>query len=87
MEATLLEQARREMRGAPAVALSIAQEHAERFPRGQLAAERTLIQIEALHRLGRDTEATKLARPLLAGASRSLYEERVRKLLGDAALP
>ena len=81
-EAALLEQARREMRQAPEVALSIAAEHAARFPRAQLASERTLIQIEALHRLGRDTEARGLASRLLAGSSAGLYAERVHQLLG-----
>ena len=52
----------------------------------KLAAERTLIQIEALHRLGREREAGQLARGLLAGASGGLYAERVRKLLGEGAL-
>jgi hypothetical protein len=85
LEAALLEQARREMRGAPSAALSIAAEHARRFPRGQLSAERTLIQIEALHRLERDAEARKLARGLTAGSASGLYAERVRQLLGDNA--
>jgi hypothetical protein len=82
-EATLLEQARRQMRAAPAVALSFAAEHAKRFPRGQLASERTLIQIEALHRLSRDREARSLGRGLLDGAGAGLYRERVHQLLGE----
>lgn len=82
-EAALLEQARRQMRAAPAVALSIAAEHAARFPRAQLTSERTLIQIEALHRLGRDVEARPLARGLLSGAASGLYAERVHQLLGE----
>ncbi len=82
-EAALLEPARRQMRVAPAAALSLAAEHATRFPRGQLASERTLIQIEALHRLGRDAEARSLARGLLGGASVGLYAERVHQLLGE----
>jgi hypothetical protein len=86
-EAVLLEQARGEMRAAPAVALSIAAEHAQRFPRGQLASERALIQIEALHRLGRDTEARALAGGLLAGATSGLYAERVHQLLGENVGP
>jgi hypothetical protein len=86
-ETLLLEQARREMRGAPAVALSIAAEHAQRFPRGQLASERALIQIEALHRLGRDAEAGVLARGLLGGAGSGLYAERVHQLLGKSVEP
>ena len=86
-EAALLEPARRQMRVAPERALSLAAEHATRFPRGQLASERTLIQIEALHRLGRDTEARGLARSLLGGASAGLYAERVHRLLGQSLEP
>jgi len=82
-EAALLERARRDVRAAPAVALSFAAEHAKRFPRGQLASERTLIQIEALHRLNRDREARSLGRALLVGASAGLYSERVHQLLGE----
>jgi hypothetical protein len=84
-ESALLEQARRETRRAPAVALQFADEHAARFPRGQLASERTLLQVEALHRLGRDAEARLLAGPLLQGASGALYRERARQLLGEGA--
>ena len=86
-EAALLEQARREMRNAPAVALAIAAEHAQRFPHGQLGAERTLIQIEALHRLNRDAEARSLARGLLSGSGSGLYAERVHQLLGAGVEP
>jgi hypothetical protein len=82
-EAALLEQARRQMRAAPAAALAVAAEHAQRFPRGQLTSERTLIQIEALHRLNRDSEARALGRSLLGAASSGLYAERVHQLLGE----
>jgi hypothetical protein len=85
-ESLLLEQARGEMRSAPATALRLATEHGQRFPRGQLGSERTLIQIEALHRLGRDGEARSLARGMLAGGSTGLYAERIRQLLGEDAL-
>jgi hypothetical protein len=86
-EAALLEQARRQMRAAPSVALSIAAEHATRFPRGQLTSERALIQIEALHRLNRDVEARRLARGLLSSAASGLYAERVHQLLGENLRP
>jgi hypothetical protein len=86
-ESLLLEQARRELGRAPALALQIAAEHAQRFPRGQLGSERTLIQIEALHRSGRDGEARALARRALGGASGGWYAERVRQLLGDSTSP
>jgi hypothetical protein len=82
-EAALLEQARREMRRDAGMALSITDEHRARFPKGQLTSERLLIQIEALHRLHRDTEARALANRLLDGPSGGLYTERVRALLGD----
>ena len=75
------------MRAAPSIALSIAAEHAARFPRAQLTSERTLIQIEALHRLNRDTEARRLARGLLSGAASGLYAERVHQLLGENLEP
>jgi hypothetical protein len=82
-ESTLLEQARREMRRAPAVALQIAGEHSQRFPHGQLTAERTLIEVEALHRLGRKDQARARAQSLLRGAAGTLYAERVERLLGE----
>jgi hypothetical protein len=85
-EAQLLEQARREMRTAPDVALQIAAEHAQRFPRAQLASERALIQIEALHRLGRDAEARALAQRI-SGSAGGLYAERIKRLLGENAVP
>jgi predicted component of type VI protein secretion system len=86
-EATLLEQARREMRRDANMALAIADEHRARFPKGQLGSERTLIQIEALHRLHRDDEARTLAKRLLGGANAGLYAERVRRFLGESAAP
>ncbi|HXK16702.1 MAG TPA: hypothetical protein VNG33_02775, partial [Polyangiaceae bacterium] len=82
-----LEQARGQMRAAPATALSLAAEHAQRFPHGQLASERALIQIEALHRLGRNAQARALAHGLLLGASAGLYAERVHQLLGENVEP
>jgi hypothetical protein len=86
-EAALLEQARRQMRAAPAVALAVAAEHAQRFPRGQLTSERALIQIEALHRLNRDAEARALGRRLVGAAGSGLYAERVHQLLGENLEP
>jgi hypothetical protein len=85
-ESTLLEQARREVRRAPAIALQIVGEHAQRFPRGQLASERTLIEVEALLRLGHREQAQVRARALLRGASGNLYAERVRQLLGEGSV-
>ncbi|HEY3256485.1 MAG TPA: hypothetical protein VGJ91_21145 [Polyangiaceae bacterium] len=82
IESALLERARSALRGAPSEALALVREHAERFPRGQLAAERALIEIDALQRLGRDQEARSLAQAWLARTHDDLYVERVRQLLG-----
>ncbi len=56
-EATLLEKARALVVSDPNKALALTREHARRFPRGVLAQEREVIGIEALRRLGRQTEA------------------------------
>jgi hypothetical protein len=82
-ESELLERARSALRRSPVEALRLAGEHAERFPHAQLGSERMLIQIEALHRLGRDSEAQSIAQALLARSPDDLYVERVRKLLGE----
>lgn len=81
-ESALLERARSALRRAPSEALALAREHAERFPRGQLGAERALIEIDALYRLGRDQEAQNLAQAWLARNHDDLHVERVRQLLG-----
>jgi hypothetical protein len=82
-ESDLLERARRALRSSALEALRLANEHAERFPHAQLGSERALIQIDALHRLGRDAEAQSLAQALLAGSPDGLYVERVHQLLGE----
>jgi hypothetical protein len=82
-ESELLERARSALRRSPLEALRLANEHAERFPHAQLGSERALIQIDALHRLGREAEAQSIAQALLAGSPDGLYVERVRKLLGE----
>ncbi len=82
-ESELLERARSALRRSPLDALRLAGEHAARFPRAQLSSERMLIQIDALHRLGRDSEAQSIAQALLAKGPDDLYAERVRKLLSE----
>jgi type IV secretory pathway VirB10-like protein len=80
-ESALLEGARRAVAAAPEVALSRVREHARRFPRGQLASERALLEIDALYRLGRRAEARSLAEQRLAQGGDDLYTARVRRLL------
>lgn len=89
-ESALLERARRALSSAPEAALVLLREHAERFPRGQLAAERHLIEVDALYRVGRTSEAVTLAHQLLATSGSGLYSQRVERLLqkmGDGGTP
>jgi hypothetical protein len=80
-ESALLESARRALSGSPERALARTREHARRFPGGQLAAERALLEIDALYRLGRRAEARSLAERRLAQGGDDLYTARVRRLL------
>lgn len=76
-ETFLLEAARSDLARNPKSALATAQEHQIQFPNGQLSSQRTLIQIEALLRLGRDSSALSLARTVRS----PLYRERAVSLL------
>jgi hypothetical protein len=80
-ESALLEQARRALGSAPSAALSSVREHARRFPNGQLAAERSLIEVDALYRMGHGAEARALAERLLSQGGGDLYVGRVQRLL------
>jgi hypothetical protein len=76
-EAKLLNQAHAAMAADPQRALAIAGEHAKRYPRGQLAAERELILVQALVKLGRVREAEARGRALRKNTPSSIYGERL----------
>lgn len=80
-EARKLEDARRALAGNPARALELLSEHAREFPSGKLSAERELLAIDALSRLGRKSEARARAEAMLARSRGGLYEERLKKML------
>jgi hypothetical protein len=80
-ESLLLERARSSLASAPAQSLALVQDHARRFPRGQLASERSLVELDALRRLGRTTEARALGQRLLAAGGDDLYRARIEGLL------
>lgn len=84
-EAKLLELARTQLAQDPARALEFVQRHLQLHPNGQLSAERELIAVEALLRLGRRPEAEQRAAPRLQQAPLSLYARRLRKLLSEGA--
>jgi len=80
-EAKLLNEAHAVMASDPDRALAIAGEHAKRYPRGQLAAERELIRVQALVKLGRTAEAEARARALRKSTPSSIYGERLDTIL------
>jgi hypothetical protein len=76
-ETVLLEAARSDLARNPKSAFATAQEHQVSFPNGQLASQRTLIQVEALLRLGQDQQAVALTRSLQS----PLFHARAEDLL------
>lgn len=68
--------------GSPALALTRLDEHAVRYPKSQLGAERNVVKMRALLLLGRRAEATAIGAQLLSSKSATLYHDRVRILLG-----
>ena len=80
-EAKLLNQAHAAMATDPRAAYGFASEHAKRYPRGQLAAERELILVQALVKLGRAHEAEARGRALRKSAPSSIYGERLDTIL------
>jgi TolA-binding protein len=80
-EAKLLIQALAAVATDPRKAHAIASDHAKRYPRGQLAAERELILVQALVKLGRGREAEARGRALRKSAPSSIYGERLDAIL------
>jgi hypothetical protein len=81
LEVRWLDQARALLAVDPATALARADGHAQRFKGGALAAERELIAIDAMQRLGRVSAARKRADVLLTGQPGSLYRGRLQRVL------
>jgi hypothetical protein len=80
-EAHLLNEAHQALASNPKQALALAQDHARRYPHGQLGAERDLIEIQALVKLSRWREAEARGRALRRAAPNSIYEERLDEIL------
>jgi hypothetical protein len=83
-EVSLLESAQDALASDPESALSLAERHAGRFPRGALAQEREVIAIEALIRLGRVDAARARAERFYRAFPRSAHRTRIENLLGVA---
>lgn len=81
LEVRWLDRARALLASDPAAALAHADAYAQRFPGGALSAERELIAIDALQRMGRAREARARADVFAQRHPGSLYRERLQRLL------
>lgn len=78
-EVRLLREAQRSLKGGqPGAALTVLAEHERRFPKGQLALERSAVRIAALCALGRTAEAKQRGAAFLARHGGSAIAEQVR---------
>jgi hypothetical protein len=80
-EIALVDAARGDLGAAPARALVALDAHRREFPRGQLAAEREFLAVEALRRMNRIGEARARATDLEARYPSSSYASRAARLL------
>jgi hypothetical protein len=83
-EEALLEQARQELATSPAQALKLLHQHQQRFPHGELTAERLFLSIDAHVRLGDKAGAERQAKTLTGLFPNSAYARRVPSLLGSS---
>jgi hypothetical protein len=84
-ESALVGRARRDLRANPSATLSAVDEHATRFPRGELAPEREYLRISALRRLDRVDDARRFARTYVAMFPSSPHAAAVRAFLAESA--
>jgi hypothetical protein len=82
-EGALLLQARRAMASDPARALALTDEHARRFPSGDLGPEREVLAIEALCALKRRSEARARLDVFRRQFPQSLHVARLERLLAQ----
>jgi hypothetical protein len=80
-EFSLLERANRALAKSPALALSLTDEHAQRFPKSEMGQEREVIAITALVDLGQRSEAQKRAGRFSREHAGSVYQGRIDKAL------
>jgi hypothetical protein len=82
-EEALLERARRLVATQPAAALNLLRRHQEQFPRGQLAAERMYLRVDALSRSGDLVGARRELATLVKRYPSSAYARRAPLLLSE----
>ena len=85
-ETKLLEEARAALAHDPTTTLARVAQHRARFPSGVLGAERDLIELDALRRSGRTSEARANAAAWLEREPAGLHAPRVRAILASLGL-
>jgi hypothetical protein len=78
-EEALLEQARRALTTSPRAAITLLQQHQQRFPTGQLTAERLFLSVDALRRAGDRAAAERQTQALLKRFPSSVYAGQLRR--------
>jgi outer membrane protein assembly factor BamD (BamD/ComL family) len=77
-----VDRAQRALAGGNAVeAIQLVDEYDARFPNGSLSQEAAALRIEALLRQGRRQEASDLGTRFTASHPKSLYADKIRRLL------
>jgi hypothetical protein len=80
-ELSLLESAKHDLARSPESSLQKLAAHRARYPSGVMAAERDLMELDALRRTGRIQEARDRARTWLARDPQGIHSARVRQIL------
>jgi len=82
-EIPLIDAGRSDLAAAPSRALAALETHRREFPRGQLAAEREFLAVQALLQMNRVADANKRAAELAARYPSSSYAARAARLIED----
>ncbi len=81
-EHLLVRRAQDALTSDPAQALMLANEHAARYPAGELTQEREVVAVDALAKLGRKDDALARARALVRRFPRTPYVAHLEKAVG-----
>jgi hypothetical protein len=83
-EVPLIDEGRAALVTAPSRALAVLETHRREFPRGQLAAEREFLAVQALLQMNHMADAKKRAEDLAVHYPSSSYAARAARLIEDA---
>jgi hypothetical protein len=83
-EVPLIDEGRAALATTPSRALAVLETHRREFPRGQLAAEREFLAVQALLQMNHMVDAKKRAEELAVHFPQSSYAARAARLIEDA---